>query len=95
MAYAYYPFVVSKTKFMVVGALPFLLLSVVPVLAYLVLGTQVEWALPAAAINALLSGGDLLMLGIAGKTVDSGCVLQSSGTKEYWGRPLASLNAQR
>jgi len=87
MAYAYYPFVVSRSKFIFAAALPSLALTGLPLAFHLAGHSLFEYDLALAALNALVSGGDLFIIWTTLKKVPSGMRIQSSGTSEYWGDP--------
>jgi hypothetical protein len=85
MVYAYYPFVVSRLRFVVAGMLPILVLSILPMLLLLTHSLWSNYSLPVLAINSVISGGDLVVLYVALRT-PRGSHFQSSGVHDYYGQ---------
>lgn len=89
MFYTFNPVAVSKRGFILAAGLPFVVLSVVP-MVLVAIGTPYQMELVALAVaNAVGAGGDIFLVATVYKTVPKNCNVQSSGMGEFWGTPVA------
>jgi hypothetical protein len=84
VAYAHYDGEITRNRFLFVIALPFILLSIVPVIFFHLTGHVVMWLAVLALFNGIGSCFDLLVIVILLTQLPSKSVLRNSGWDTYW-----------
>ncbi len=87
--YAYYDGEISRNRFLLMAALPFLVLSVGPVALFWVVAKVHLWLASVALLNSIASCFDLLIIAICISQVPSRAVLRHHRWGTYW-RPAVS-----
>jgi hypothetical protein len=90
--YAHYDGEISRNRFVLMVALPFLLLSVLPVALFWAVGRVYLWLAAVALVNGIASCFDLLVIGICLSQVPGRAVLRNHGWDTYW-RPVDDEHA--
>jgi hypothetical protein len=87
--YASYDNEISRNRFLVMVAAPFVLLSVCPVLGFWITGKVILWLVFVVLVNGIGSCFDLLVLGMVLAQVPSKTLIRNNGWDTYW-KPRAS-----
>jgi hypothetical protein len=82
--YASYDNEISRNRFLVMGAAPFVLLSVCPVLLFWMTGKVVLWLAFVALVNGIGSSFDLLVIGMVLAQAPSKALIRNKGWDTYW-----------
>jgi hypothetical protein len=87
--YAHYDGEISRNRFILMVALPFLALSVAPVALFWAVGTVYLWLVFVVLLNGIASCFDLLVIAICLAQVPARAVLRNRGWDTYW-KPVSS-----
>lgn len=82
--YAFYDNEISRNRFLVMVAFPFVLLSVCPVLLFWIIGKVLLWLVFVALINGIGSCFDLLVIVMVLAQVPSNALIRNKGWITYW-----------
>lgn len=74
----------ARNRYMIVGLTPFVLLSLVPLLAGALLGWAPTWLVALSTVNAFASSGDLINAGLLAAQVPRDGVVRSKGLATWW-----------
>lgn len=69
---------------LVSGALPFLVLTVLPLLFAAISALDSVWLLAVSALNAAACGGDLIVLGLYARQIPSNALVRNQGYSAWW-----------
>jgi len=82
--YAGYMQEMSRTRFLVMSAAPFLILSLLPlIVSVLFQASHVFWSI-LSTVNALLCGGDLIILYLILTQLPANSVIRNQGWNSWW-----------
>ncbi len=87
--YAHYEGEMPRNRFLVILAMPFLILSMLPVTIIALIGSSVPTTLPrylvfVALVNSVLSSGDALGFALILSQIPRSAVVRNKGWKSYW-----------
>jgi len=82
--YAFYGAELSRNRFLFMVSLPFLLISVLPMLAFSIIGPPPFWLGLVVVVNALISGGDLVAFGIVAFQLPRKALIRHQSWDAYW-----------
>ena len=82
--YAYYEGVLSRTRFLVTYAMPFLVLSILPILLVGVFGWPSLELVALSIINGMSASGDILGILLIGSQVPTSARVRNRGWRTYW-----------
>ena len=84
-AYAYYDSDLSRRRYLVVLLLPFIGISVVPILVYALSGTVAPlWLVLACTLNGVGSSVDIVQAFVLWRRIPAATVVREKGTAIYW-----------
>jgi Putative zincin peptidase len=89
--YAHYDGQLSRNRFLLILAMPFVVISLVPLLLAALVKVAPNWLVFASTINALLSCGDVVGIGLIFTQVPATAIVQNQGWRTYWKKP-AQIN---
>jgi hypothetical protein len=81
----------SRTRFALVGLMPFLVISVLALLVGGLLGWMPFWVVALSTLNALLSSGDLIGATLLIAQTPRLAIVRNQGLETWW-RPTADHN---
>ncbi len=84
--YVSYEGELSRTRHVLVGVTPFLVLSIVPILVGLCFSVVPPWAVAIGVVNAFGASGDLIGVGVLVSQAPSSAVVRSKGQETWWRR---------
>jgi hypothetical protein len=73
-----------RNRHILVGVTPFLVLSVLPVIAGLSFAVVPPWAVALSTVNAFGASGDLIGAGLVALQVPSAALVRSKGRETWW-----------
>jgi hypothetical protein len=82
--YAFYDNEMSRNRFLAMIAMPFLLLSVCPVLLFWITGKVFLWMVFVALVNGIGSCFDLLVIGMVFAQLPGNTLIRNKGWVTYW-----------
>lgn len=82
--YAHYEGVMSRTRFLVTFAMPFLVLSILPILLLRLLGWPSLELVALSVVNGAAASGDILGLLLIGFQVPASAKVRNRGWRTYW-----------
>jgi hypothetical protein len=85
--YAHYHGELGRNRFVILGLLPLLVISVVPLLAAAWFDIASPWAAGISVLNGLLACGDMFAAAMILRQVPPGGIIRNQGWRSYW-RPL-------
>jgi hypothetical protein len=85
--YVCYEGELSRTRQIVVGISPFLILSVVPIIVGLCFSVAPFWLVALSAVNAFGASGDLIGAGLIALQVPASGIVRNKGLDTWWRRP--------
>jgi hypothetical protein len=88
--YASYDNEISRNRFLVMVALPFVLLSVCPVLLFWLTGKVLLWLAFVTLVNGIGSCFDLLVIAMVLAQAPSNALIRNKGWITYW-KPRGSI----
>lgn len=84
VAYAHYDGEIGRNRFIVMAALPFVVLSLLPVALFWATGRVNLWLAFLALFNGIGSAFDLVVIAICLRQIPSNGVLRNKGWETYW-----------
>jgi len=84
VAYAHYDGEISRNRFIVMAALPFVVLSLGPVALFWATGRVNLWVAFLALLNGIGSAFDLIVIAICLRQIPGNAVLRNKGWETYW-----------
>ncbi len=89
LLYAHYIGELSRTRFIAILAMPFLIISVLPLAVCAALGQASVTLAYVSGMNALVAGGDLFAVGLLLSQVPKAATVRNRGWRTYWiNKPL-------
>lgn len=82
--YAFYDSELTRNRFVVMVAAPFICITVVPIVVFACLGQPPIWVALFMIVNALVSGGDLVAIWLVLKQVPKNAVVRHQSWDAYW-----------
>ena len=82
--YACYDNAITRNRFLLMVAAPFVILSVIPAIIASFIGQPPLWLSMFIIINALFSGGDITSIGLFLKATPSHALLRQQAWEFYW-----------
>ena len=87
--YAHYEGEMPRNRFLAIFAMPFLILSMLPVTIVVLIGSSVPTTLPrylvfVALVNSILSSGDALGFALMLSQIPNSAVVRNKGWKSFW-----------
>jgi hypothetical protein len=87
--YAHYKGEIGRNRFITLMLTPFIVISVLPLIAAAVFDIPSTWAAGISILNAMLACGDLLGASMIARQVPASAVVRNHGWRSYW-RPLTA-----